>query len=122
MFRDHLPRLTLVRALSLALMLLLAQGLGLSHGLAHGLAHAQRAPAPDRPVPAAVGEAAWDRSHQAGDVECRLIDQLGHVDAVVAGLPPALPAPRGAQCLATGHCAAPQTSCAAGYLARGPPG
>jgi hypothetical protein len=117
-FRDHLPRLTLLRALSLALMLLLAQGLGLSHGVAH----AQRAPATDSPAPAAAGEPAWDQSHQAGDVECRLIDQLGHVDAVVAGLPPALPAPCAEQSLAAGHCAARQASCAAGYLARGPPG
>ena len=134
MFRDHLPRLTLARAVALALLLLLAQGLGLSHGVAH----AQRAPAQhSRVLDAAAatglsalhavlpedapGETAWGNLHHAGEVECRLIDQLGHVDGAAPGPQTGLPAPRLARVRTTWLAAAPLAQRAAPYLARGPP-
>jgi hypothetical protein len=94
----------------LALALLAAQALGLAHSVAH---------APGLASVAAVADEHFD-GHHAGDAECRLIDQLAHADALVAGallLPPALPAVLSAPALPPAHTVA----FAAGYLARAPP-
>ncbi|RVU47149.1 hypothetical protein [Rubrivivax rivuli] len=122
----------------LAALLLVAQGLGLVHGVSHGLGHAvahslaQGTPQRDAPSCADAGHVHESRpvfsvaqvhggSHEAGDAECRLIDQLAHADALFAapawaGLPPP-----GRDAPAT----APRLAWAAGgsaaYLARAPP-
>jgi hypothetical protein len=123
-------RLSAARAWLLAALLLVAQGLGLVHGISHGIAYsnpqvAAHACADEEHVhEARPGFAAahfHGGSHEAGDAECRLIDQLAHADALFAapawaGLPPA---GRGAPATA------PRLAWAAGgsaaYLARAPP-
>jgi hypothetical protein len=136
------PLLTAGGAWLLAALLLLAQGLGLVHGVAHGVAlapahaaapaaacddaglahththsHAQAA----QPSFGFAAAHAHGGTHEAGDAQCRLIDQLAHADGLwAADAAPALP-------LAGGE--APTTALrlplsdggAAAYLARAPP-
>jgi hypothetical protein len=119
-------RLSAGRAWLLAALLLVAQGLGLVHGIAHGNPQvAAHACADEEHVhearPGFAAAHVHGGSHEAGDAECRLIDQLAHADALFAapawaGLPPA-----GCDAPAT----APRLAWAAGgsaaYLARAPP-
>lgn len=89
-------------------LVLLAQTLGLVHRVLHARA--------DHPVAAASSAF----GHDAGDLDCRLFDQLAHADIAfgiaalpivqVQPLPPAAVLPAGRL--------APQAS---GFLARGPP-
>lgn len=132
--RTPLPRAG--SAWLLAALLLLAQGLGLVHGISHGIAPGKMAhrpacglpasPAPAGPAAAAACEDkpaahAHGGAHEAGDAQCRLVDQLAHAD----GLPTAA-MPPGA--LRTG-CPVPATALRlalaegglAAYLARAPP-
>jgi hypothetical protein len=131
-------RLSAARAWLLAALLLVAQGLGLVHGISHGVGHgvshslAHGTPQKDAPACADEGHVhaaqpvfsvahTHGGSHEAGDAECRLIDQLAHADALFtaadwAALPPAeREAPT----------TAPRLAWAAGgsaaYLARAPP-
>lgn len=109
------PRGLLAALLTLAL--LAAQALGLSHRVAHGLPHAVLsgvvAPAEGQ------GPALFD-AHESGGVECRLLDQATHADALTAAPSPALP-PRVPAPLPVGAGAYPAVRAAHAYLARGPP-
>lgn len=129
-----MPHLTLVRACALAALLLLAQALGLAHGVAHarwGPAQGSLPSAPSAlpglqagPVQAPPGDfaaATWRGSHQAGDVECRLIDQLGHADAQAPGLQAWLPPAPAAQPVPVMPAVALRSWPAAAYRARAPP-
>ncbi|MBI5722163.1 MAG: hypothetical protein HZC37_31195 [Burkholderiales bacterium] len=107
----------LVAAALLTLALLAAQVLGLAHRVAHGLPQAVL-------VGTVVqaegrGPALFD-AHEQGGVECRLLDQAAHADALTAAPPPALPPRVPAPLpLAAGVCLA--AGAAHAYLARGPP-
>lgn len=128
------PLLTAGGAWLLAALLLLAQGLGLVHGVAHGVALAPAHAAACAPACDDAGHAhaakpaagfatlhAHGGTHEAGDAQCRLIDQLAHADGLWAvDAAPVLP-------LACGDAptAAPRLALADGgsaaYLARAPP-
>ena len=129
-----MPHLTLVRACALTALLLLAQALGLAHGVAHarwGPAQGSLLSAPSAlpglqagPVQAPPGDfapATWRGSHQAGDVECRLIDQLGHADAQAPGLQAWLPPAPDAQPVPALPAVVLRSRPAAAYRARAPP-
>ncbi len=95
-------------------MLLLAQALGLHHGVAHGVGVGHGSAGPesslsprlvfDHPGPVERGHAhginqggplantdapagAFHADHAAGDAQCRLVDQLGHLELVWLALP-----------------------------------
>ncbi|WP_128001847.1 hypothetical protein [Piscinibacter defluvii] len=98
------------RQLHLLLALVLfAQTLGLVHRVLH---------APS--VHPTAAQAEHDFGHDAGDIDCRLFDQLAHADIAFGTPAPAVaearPLPPAAQ-LPAGRLA-PQAS---GFLARGPP-
>lgn len=122
-----MPQLTLLRACALAVLLLWVQAMG----LAHSVAHASWGPAPGslQGFEADAAEsprsdflsAIWGGSHQAGDVECKLIDQLGHADAAVPSLQLGLPPAPAAQPVPARRDAAPPARRAAAYCARAPP-
>jgi hypothetical protein len=97
-----------LHAALLALALLAAQALGLAHRVAHGLpqmpqmpgsassaalasaaiaATAARAPTTDT----AEAPTALFSAHDPGGIECRLLDQVAHADALAASAWPALP-------------------------------
>ncbi len=113
----------------LAALLLAAQALGLAHRIEHGPGHSaghsagQQAVLGLAPVGAALpdhGEAAAGE-HQAGDAQCRLVDQLGHADALCAAAwdAPALgPVPGQVPAPAARVALLPQP---AAYQARAPP-
>lgn len=114
--RRRAPALAL--ALALAWALLLAQGLGLAHGVRHapGLAAAVALSGPADDPPAAAAQ----DDHEAGDAECRLLDQLAHADALLVPplvLPPRPPAAALAAPAPLVHAAAFATA----YQARAPP-
>lgn len=96
------------KAWLLAALLLGAQALGLAHRVQHAPGVA---PAP----------LAWVDAHEAGDPDCRLIDQLAHGDllcAAAVAVPAALPAVRPVVLAARPALAAGP---AAAYQARAPP-
>lgn len=118
--------LGLARAGLLCLALLLSQWLGQVHAVAHagGAGAATAAGAVHAHAPTAA-HGAWAGAlggeHQAGDTECRLIDQLSHSDA-----PGAWPAtlalpPPAAEVAARVHPVVVPGSAATPYLARAPP-
>ena len=127
MFRDRLPQLTPLRACVLAVLLLWVQAMGLAHSVAHaswgtapGSVQASEA-GPDTSTGFDFWPAGWGGSHQAGDAECKLIDQLGHADGAAPGLQPWLaPAPAAQAALARPAAALPARPAAA-YFARAPP-
>ena len=103
------PALQPWHAWLLAALLLTAQALGLAHRIEHAPGSAQRLHAlgvAAQGGTAAAG-AAWSAAgqgsdthgmaaHQAGDADCRLVDQLAHADGLAdaaAGLPAVLPTP-----------------------------
>lgn len=93
----------------LALAMLAAQALGQWHRSVHALPHAH-----------AHAEAAPFDDHEAGDVECRLYDQLAQADGLAWAVPP-LPAageapPPAAEALRSARLAPSWR-----HLARGPP-
>ena len=124
----------------LAALLLTAQALGLAHWIDHAPGSVHRlqslqavqavqvvawaspeAAGPASPdaqqAPAAQGMA----THQAGDADCRLVDQLAHADALAgaqAALPAVLPTPVLAAELAARVAVLPPP---AAYQARAPP-
>jgi hypothetical protein len=109
------------RTASIAVLaLLLAQAIGLAHGIAHP--H-PRGGLPSATVAAAVATSGvtWaDGLHDDGSVQCRLLDQLSHADALTSTL--SLPsAPPAAQTLIAPLRVAPCARVAPAYLARGPP-
>ena len=134
--RSH--SLTLTRALGLCLALLWAQGLGYAHAVVHGsglpapaASRSQdgppRIPAPD-PSGAAQHPAGGSHAgdwlgglHQAGDTDCRLVDQLTHADLLWAPPLAAAPGPRPGARPAERAWAVPWQPLPAAYLARGPP-
>lgn len=102
----------------LAVLLLAAQGAGLSHRLAHGGAHGGA-----QGVAVAQGAGPQDAhaGHDEGSPECRLVDQLAHADALCSGetaTPPALTVALAAPARTAGR---PAQGAAAAYLARAPP-
>jgi len=106
-------------------LLLLAQALGLAHGVSHGLlgagvpAHGEACESHGDGQPG--HHALWAGSHEAGDVQCRLIDQLGHADAPApAASGWTAPAPTAVPLPAT-QAAAPRTRPRAAHRARAPP-
>lgn len=118
----------------LALLLLVAQGLGLAHRVAHapGLVHAGAAvPAfaaghgqgPDRCESHghARASALAAAGHEADTPECRLIDQLAHADGLCTAAWAAAPAPQASGMHDTAPAAAPRAGSASAYLARAPP-
>jgi uncharacterized membrane protein len=113
------------RTASIAVLaLLLAQAIGLAHGIAHphsrgGLPAATVAATVAAAV-AASGVTWADGLHDDGSVQCRLLDQLSHADALTNTL--SLPsAPPAAQTLVVPPRVAPCVRVARAYLARGPP-
>lgn len=109
----------------LAGLLLAAQALGLAHRIEHAPGH----PAGQQAVLglASVGAGLHSHGepaageHQAGDAQCRLVDQLGHADALCAAAwdAPALgPVPGQAPSPAARVALLPQP---AAYQARAPP-
>lgn len=100
-----LRRPTFGHAWLLALLLLLAQGVGHAHRVLH-----------------APGiQAGWAQNHEAGGADCRLIDQLAHADVLCSGAasaPAVLPAVEAAAPLPPPQWAA---GAPAAYLARAPP-
>ena len=109
------------RTASIAVLaLLLAQAIGLAHGIAHP--HS-RGGLPSVAVATTVATSAvtWaDGLHDDGSVQCRLLDQLSHADALTTTVslpsaPPSAQAPPAP--LRVAHCA----RVAPAYLARGPP-
>jgi hypothetical protein len=89
------PRLPAWRALLLAALLLLAQGLGFSHAIAHGGAgtadhgHTLLDGADDH-------DHGHGSGHEAGSAQCRLVDAHAHGDLATAAapqLPPVATAP-----------------------------
>lgn len=119
---SRLTRLYRQRTASIAVLaLLLAQAIGLAHGIAHP--HS-RGGLPSANVATAVtttDATTWaDGLHDDGSVQCRLLDQLAHADALTAGVssPPVAPsAQTPAAALRVARCA----RVAPAYLARGPP-
>lgn len=116
-----------------ALALLLAQAIGLAHALAHPQAGSIASLAAVRAqcnaddaarVPGAFDAArapgAFDAQHEEGSLQCRLLDQLTHADAVAAPLGAwTFGAP--AAHFVDAPAAAVRATCACGYHARGPP-
>lgn len=102
----------------LAAAMLLLQALGLWHSLVHPSAHAGVVMAQDRHD----GDQGGDHfaSHDDGDAQCRLYDQLAHADLVFGEAASFLSARAGGvlQAAVPAGRLAPQ---AAGFLARGPP-
>jgi hypothetical protein len=109
------------RTASIAVLaLLLAQAIGLTHGIAHP--HS-RGGLPSATVAAtgAAGTSTWaDDLHDDGSVQCRLLDQLSHADALTPTLS-LLSAPPSVQMPAAPTSVAPCARVAPAYLARGPP-
>ena len=111
------PLLAPWRAGLLCLPLQLAQGLGRAHALSHGLSDA---PVPLQEQHGHAGD--WiGGSHDAGDADCWLIDQLSHDDclsslplALLALAPAAAVLVQPARVLLPRHAPSP-------YLARAPP-
>ena len=112
------------RAWLLVALLLAAQAFGLAHRIEHAPGDAQRVRAHgEDPATAQPGghSAVAAGGHQRGDVDCRLIDQLGHADGLCGTAPSAhVPA------LATSHAAARAAGMEllaprAAYQARAPP-
>ncbi|OYU45781.1 MAG: hypothetical protein CFE44_05695 [Burkholderiales bacterium PBB4] len=68
-----------VYAALLALALLWAQSLGYTHAVVHGLPHA--GPTAVQAQQAEAPNLGWP-DHDAGDAQCRLLDQLSHADSV----------------------------------------
>ena len=109
------------RTASIALLaLLLAQAIGLAHGIAHPQS---RGGLPSASVAAAVATSGvtWAGGlHEDGSLQCRLLDQLSHADALPASF--SLPAvPPSVQTPAAPPRMAPCAPVEPAYLARGPP-
>jgi hypothetical protein len=84
-----------IAAFAAALALLAAQAFGLAHRVAHGaepaVAHAHEAAECEHGHGLGHGlTALFDRHHDEGSVECRLIDQAGHADLLPVDAPPVL--------------------------------
>lgn len=128
--------LSLIRAGTLCLALLLSQWLGHAHAVAHaggsgpataaGHAHGQaEGHAHAHPDGHADAHGTWAHAlggeHEAGDTACRLIDQLSHADGPGPGSAPlVLPLPAAAPVAWARRVALSNTDAAA-YLARAPP-
>lgn len=106
-----------------ALALLCAQAMGLAHAVAHrhaqglavaGLLHAECEEHEH-------GHGLFDAHHDEGSLQCLLLDQLSHADALAA--PPAVAWAFAAPEAACAPAPAPvlHATCARGYHARGPP-
>jgi hypothetical protein len=109
------------RTASIAVLaLLLAQAIGLAHGIAHP--HSRGGlPSASAALAVADGAKSWaGGGHSDGSVQCRLLDQLSHADALTPtlSLPSALPS---VQTPAAPLRVAPCARVATAYLARGPP-
>jgi hypothetical protein len=114
-----------MRAWLLAVLLLSAQAVGLAHRVNHTLqpgSFARTAAQLQQLQPSQkLKLAGFGGEHQAGSADCRLIDQLTHVDALCAG--PAVVAAllQPAERSAVPQASAPHAAAAAPYLARAPP-
>ncbi len=130
------PALRAWHAWLLAALLLAAQALGLAHRIEHapgsaaglraawalgsvGLAAAANA-AP-APVDGASQAGQGLDGHQAGDAQCRLVDQLGHADVLCGGAWEAPALPPAHRQLPVGADSVAMRPLPAAYQARAPP-
>jgi len=72
------PRLRLTCMLMLAIVLIAAQALGLVHRTLHGPLAGSGVPAQALVQKSPGAESVAFSDHQAGDIQCRLLDSLGH--------------------------------------------
>ena len=109
------------RTASIAVLaLLLAQAIGLAHGIAHPHSHGGL-PSATAAVTVAADASTWAGGlHDDGSLQCRLLDQLSHADALTPTLS-LLSAPPSVQTPAAPMRVAPCARVAPAYLARGPP-
>jgi hypothetical protein len=118
---SRLIRLYRQRTASIAVLaLLLAQAIGLAHGIAHPHSRGGLPSATVAATVAASGVTWAGGLHDDGSVQCRLLDQLSHADALTSAL--SLPSvPTAAQTRVAPPRMAPCARVAPAYLARGPP-
>lgn len=134
--------MTACRAWALSLALLLAQALGLHHGVAHGAmgswgpsasvqvpaaglatgqVHADHRHGPDATALQEAPAGAFHADHDAGDAQCRLVDQVGHAELLWLSLPSTAVVPADRPAANRAPWSAAPDAAHAPYQARGPP-